>query len=219
MLIFWANQKGGVGKTTLSVHHAGHLANRGCRVALFDADTQQSARPWLEAANQLIHVEVAASDITAIPQQLIRLGKDFDHVVIDGPGGLGEETRTIMVMADLIFMPITPSILDMRSVKTAIAAVGFASAIAKKEKPAYLVGNKIAKTGKKSRELDLMAPKLGLPILESRVRYLEGFKDAAQDSCFVWDLRDERATADMKALLSEIDAIINPVILKEAVHG
>ncbi|MEM8784202.1 MAG: ParA family protein, partial [Planctomycetota bacterium] len=44
------NQKGGAGKTTLAVHLAVWLHDRGHRVAFVDNDPQASASGWIAAA-------------------------------------------------------------------------------------------------------------------------------------------------------------------------
>lgn len=47
VIISLANQKGGVGKTTLTVHLASYLARRGRSVLVVDADPQGNASSWL----------------------------------------------------------------------------------------------------------------------------------------------------------------------------
>ena len=42
MVVVFANQKGGVGKTTLAIAYANHLANNGRQVLLIDTDIQRS---------------------------------------------------------------------------------------------------------------------------------------------------------------------------------
>lgn len=47
MICAFLNQKGGVGKTTLSIHTAADLSSRGRRVLLIDAAPESSSLAWL----------------------------------------------------------------------------------------------------------------------------------------------------------------------------
>ena len=50
-IIAVANQKGGAGKTTVSMNLAGTLARRGHRVLVADADPQGTAQYWASMAD------------------------------------------------------------------------------------------------------------------------------------------------------------------------
>lgn len=47
MIISFLNQKGGVGKTTISTNVAYALSQRGFKVLLVDSDPQHSASDWV----------------------------------------------------------------------------------------------------------------------------------------------------------------------------
>ena len=50
MIIVVANSKGGVGKSTLSVHLAAWLREQGHRVTFADCDAQESSSQWIREA-------------------------------------------------------------------------------------------------------------------------------------------------------------------------
>jgi len=50
-IITVAQQKGGVGKTTIAINVAGELSQRNFNVALVDSDPQRSACQWAEPGN------------------------------------------------------------------------------------------------------------------------------------------------------------------------
>jgi chromosome partitioning protein len=52
MIYAFLNQKGGVGKTILSIHLAAELTKRGSRVLLIDSDPQSSAMSWSSAREE-----------------------------------------------------------------------------------------------------------------------------------------------------------------------
>jgi chromosome partitioning protein len=116
LLIAVLNQKGGVGKSTTAVHLARWLQRQGKTVHLADLDPQQSSSFWLQAADLFtIPFSVVPADADAVLEQLPGLAKGCDVLVIDGPAGLSDATRAVMLLADLVLSPVQPSGADLRS--------------------------------------------------------------------------------------------------------
>ena len=85
MIIGIANMKGGVGKSTLSVHLAAWLHSLGFRVTLADCDMQASSSQWIQEAVpeiKAVHYDNADSILNELPL----LNQDADYVIADGPG-------------------------------------------------------------------------------------------------------------------------------------
>ena len=62
MFLAMVNAKGGVGKSTLAVHLAVWLHERGQRVMLVDCDLQRSSSQWMAEAAPEVRVEVLLSE-------------------------------------------------------------------------------------------------------------------------------------------------------------
>ncbi len=125
-IIAVANQKGGVGKTTLAVHLAVYAAEHGRRVVLVDADPQGNASSWLldgdttqDGLFQLLVVGKPALSLVRAPAgwpvKLLpgnyRTGEAFTFLAATGkPFGLmAELLRPLGRVVDLVFVDVPPS--------------------------------------------------------------------------------------------------------------
>jgi chromosome partitioning protein len=205
MMIVLANSKGGVGKSTLAVHIAVWLYDGGHRVALLDADKQRSSSQWMAEAEPGVTIRTADSpdDCLSAAQNL---HDKHEFVVGDGPAGMDDISRTLLLVADLALFPISPSILDLRSVAQATAILRYAQGINRGRPEGRLILNRIRTRETISRELRAAAPGLGLKVTEQSVRDLQAFRDAAQQGTVVTRMnrKGEAAAGDIQSLCDEL---------------
>ena len=114
MIISLVNQKGGVGKTTVAVNVASGLKRRNFSVLFIDADPQGSATKWhsIEGNNSF--------EILTHPQPLYKhdveeFSQNYDYVIIDSPPANGVIAKSILSVANLLIIPLSPSSLDIWS--------------------------------------------------------------------------------------------------------
>lgn len=129
MLIGCLNQKGGVGKSTTAVHLAHWLQRRGHSVCLVDLDPQGTSSFWLQAGDTGTAHTYLPPDSDVVLEQLPPIASSVDFCVVDGPAGLSDATRAVLLLADLALLPVQPSGADVRSAGDAIRLVGQARRI------------------------------------------------------------------------------------------
>jgi len=197
MFIAVVNEKGGVGKSTLAVHLATWLFDRGAKVALIDCDKQRSSSQWMAECEPKVTIAVTDTpEILASEAQGLRESHDF--VVGDGPAGLADVSRTLLLLADLAIFPISPSILDLRSVAQATAVLKYAHSINNGRPEGRLVLNRMRTRDTISRELRKAAPSLSLTVANSVIRDLQAYRDAAQQGTVVTRMGSRRHNASQE---------------------
>lgn len=115
-VITFAQQKGGVGKTTLSLNFAGHWATQGQRVLVIDADPQQSAMQWAAQRARLNRepsFQVVRYHNGQLHRDVAKIGHGYDVVIIDAPGIAANITPSCIASATLCVIPIQPSQFDV----------------------------------------------------------------------------------------------------------
>lgn len=123
MIISILNQKGGVGKTTLSIHIASTLALAGFSVLLIDADQQRSALDWAAMREQEPLFPVVGISTTALHKDIKLMKDKYDYIIIDGPPRVYDVAKSVIVASDLVVIPIQPSPYDVWAAKEIIDLV------------------------------------------------------------------------------------------------
>ena len=124
-IITVANEKGGVGKTTVAFHLAVALADTGHKVLAIDLDRrQQSLTRALTnrdgTAKRLgvrlplpRHLLLQQPSGAQLCQEVARAGWDCDYVVIDAAGHDSPIARRAIALADLLVSPVNSSFVDL----------------------------------------------------------------------------------------------------------
>lgn len=130
IVIAVANQKGGCGKTTISMSLAGALGRAGYKVLLVDADPQGSAMQWRNNSEESgLPFDIQPFPYPTLHKELPKQYQGrYEIVVIDcPPGGVGKGeakyksddiTRSALLASQVLIMPVRPTPLDYHASST-----------------------------------------------------------------------------------------------------
>jgi chromosome partitioning protein len=204
MIISVLNQKGGVGKTTLSVHIATALAQNGARVLMIDADPQGSALDWAAFRKVASLFPVVGLPKATIHRELPKLSGNYDHVIIDGPPRVYDVAKSAILASEIILVPVQPSPYDVWSAKEIVDLIGEASNFNEKLKGAFVINRKIVNTAI-GRDVSEALVEYGLPVMKSQISQRVGFAESATQGQTVLELDPNGlASKEIKALVKEL---------------
>lgn len=129
------SQKGGTGKTTLSLHLAVAGERRGKSVAVIDLDPQASAAGWKDSrpGETPVVISIPHSRLAQALQTAKEAGADL--ALIDTAPHSEAAAMAAARAADLVLIPCRPGILDLRAIGSTADLVKLAG------KPAFVVLN------------------------------------------------------------------------------
>lgn len=207
------NQKGGCGKTTVSMQLAGALAADRSRVLVVDADPQSTAIRWSSSApeNKPFPATVVglSSAGAKIHQELRKLIDKYDWILVDCPPAVESKTsHSALLVADLAIVPVVPSPPDLWS------AVGIRELITNvkvinERLTAVLLPNMCQAHVSISKEALEVLDEFGIPTLKSRLHLRTAYRQSAVFGGGVFDMgkKAEPAAREVKLLRREIKAI------------
>jgi chromosome partitioning protein len=213
-IIAVCNQKGGPGKTTLTMQLAGTLARRGYKVLVVDADPQGSATRWAASAEDDAPYPASVVGLSAagakVHREVKKFVDDYQFIVIDCPPAADSPVpQSALLISDLALVPIIPSPLDMW------AAVGIRKVIEtvseiNPELKARLVLNQCQVNTNLNKEALEILPEFGIELLSAHLAQRQVYRQSAVFGQTVHYLggKAAAATEELEALTREILSII-----------
>lgn len=202
------NQKGGVGKTTLSVNLAMGLQQGEGKTLLVDADPQGSARDWHAIGNGEL-LTVIGLDRPTLDKDIKALKNNYDWIVIDGPPKLADMTIAAIRCADVVLIPIQPSPYDIWATEDTIDLIKARQQIADGQpKTALLISRQITNT-KLGREVRDALNDYEVPIFTAATFQRVLYAETAAKGRTVFDAApNSEAALEMRKIVEELKEFI-----------
>lgn len=210
VIITYVNQKGGCAKSTTAVHFAYWLSQKKKkRVLIVDADAQRSSSQWCERMEPAIASRVLQSPDDLL-EQLTDLAANVDYLVVDGPAGLSEATRAILMRADLAVVPVQPSGIDVQSAADTVRLIKQAQSVRQGPPLAVMFLSRAVKGTKlKEEALDLLEKFSPLvKPLKSVIHQKQAIADTSGQAATVWGLPGQPA----KEAAREYDKLFKEIL-------
>jgi chromosome partitioning protein len=203
VIISVINQKGGVGKTTLSISLAAALAGRKMRVLLVDADPQGSALDWVAVRGEDVPFAAVGMPKAILHLELPKMTKDFDAILIDGPPRVYDVAKSAVMASDAVLIPVLPSQFDVWAAEETVKLLQECAVYKERLKAAFVINRKIANTAI-GRDVAKALKQYPLPVLQSTVSQRVAFAESARGRTVLEIDPDSSASKEIQALTKEV---------------
>lgn len=214
MIISVTNLKGGVGKSTISRNIAVYFAKKGEKTCIIDTDIEQrGTSDWFERREEdAIDVPVfPMSSTDGLPKDVKTHQKDgYSTIVIDGVPQLSKVATKMLLISDLLVIPITPSIEDLKSFEKFLSRYEDAKAF-REEIPAYILLNMYKSRINEDREVQealSIFSEYGIQKLETKIGDRVAHRTSSKYGLTAVEWDDPKAKQEIMLLGEEIESIL-----------
>lgn len=209
------NQKGGSGKTTVTMQLAGAFSRRGKRVLVVDADPQGTATRWAASADDetpfLASVAGLANAGGKVHREVAKFVDQYDLILVDCPPAADSPVpQSALLVSDLALVPLVPSPLDLW------ASVGIREVITRMSDinetlQARLLLNQAQPHQTLTRETLDILPQFGIELCQTQWRQRTAYRQSAVFGQTVHDLdgRAASAVAEVESLADEVSLLLS----------
>ena len=207
-IISFLNQKGGVGKSNLSINVAACFGILRQKVLLIDADKQATSSTWASLRTET-PFQVVSMARENMARDALKLAADFDFTIIDGPPQAETISRSCIVASDLVVVPIEPGGASRWSSDLTVRQLREAAELKPTLKCGFVVSRKIGTTIL-GRDTRVMAADAGIPVFETEIEQRIAYAEALTmgQTIFEWVGRGPAVT-EIQALTHELLDVLN----------
>jgi chromosome partitioning protein len=203
-VIALVGNKGGAGKTTLTVNLAVGLGQLG-QVVILDTDPQGSSSQWRSISeDKSIPMVISATD-NLVPE-VRELVTQYDYVVVDCPPSVqATQTLSILQVSDLALIPVQPSPFDLWA-SIHIEQAVFDATEQNPDLRAMLVINQLEPRTTLSQLMREALSEIRVPVADTAIRRRAVYRASALEGRSVYSMGKRGADA-----VNELDLLIKEV--------
>lgn len=220
-IVAFVNQKGGVGKSTLTINVAAALSQK-YRIMLLDTDSQGSSEDWgvarvnkLESKNAVRGFSKhyrGVKKAAEVSLDLEDIAASYDIVVVDTPGRNELVSLGVIAAANLVVIPLAPGNFSFWSSEVTRELLQKVAAARPDDFNARLVLNMRDKRRKISGEAERLLQELEIPVMRTSIGNRNIF-EASSEGLSVLELAarsesDREGQREMRELVAEIEEIL-----------
>lgn len=204
------NQKGGCGKTTVSMHIAGTLGLRGNKTLLVDMDEQGTATRWASQAPEDKPFPASVIGLApsggAMHREVRKFVADYDYIVVDCPAVHSPSSSSALLISDIALIPVVPSPPDLWAAVAAKALAQQAQVTNETLRIRVLANMVQRRVSLAKQAIEILGDDGDIPLMDSMIGSRSAFRECQAIGATVHGVSGAREA------VSEVDTMVDEVL-------